>query len=268
MKSFLKKIIRLFLIRIFKLIDIDIDIAIARKKHKTDFTFVDRNTLESFYHNDNNMARYKKSLKLSGMEGTDQFLKQCRFYRLQQMLKSTLDKGIIGSVAECGCWKGHSTYIIAEILSDYNFEGKFNIFDSFEMGLSDKHQKDLNTRHKLSSDDIQNEKKLFSSHEDDLHKVLKPFNFYKLYKGWIPEKFNEVKDEEFIFVHLDVDLYQPTLDSLEFFYPRLKKGGVILLDDYGYTQFPGAKKCVDEFLSRNKCELFFSGSTGGCFILK
>ena len=268
MKRLLKNTVRSSVVHVSKLFNIDVDIAIARKSQKTDFVFVDRNTLESFYHNDESVVRYKEGLMRSGMEKTDHFLKQCRYYRLQQMLKSVLDKGITGSVAECGCWKGHSSYIIAEILAEYNYEGKFSIFDSFEMGLSDKHEKDINIRHKLSEEDIKKEKKLFASKESDLHKVLKPYDFYKIYKGWIPDRFNEVEEEEFIFVHLDVDLYQPTLDSLEFFYPRLKKGGVIVLDDYGYTQFPGAKKCVDEFLNRNECALFFAGSTGGCFIVK
>ena len=78
--------------------------------------------------------------------------------------------------------------------------------------------------------------------------------------GWIQDtldNFLEKENPKINFVHIDVDLYQPTLDSLEFFYPRLKKGGIIIVDDYGYTQFPGAKKCIDEFLSRNKCDLFY-----------
>jgi hypothetical protein len=37
-------------------------------------------------------------------------------------------------------------------------------------------------------------------------------------------------------LHLDVDLYKPTLDGLEFFYPRLKKNEVIIVD-YGFSQF-------------------------------
>jgi O-methyltransferase len=268
MKKFLKGVVRSSVIQISKIFNIDVNIAIASKKHKTDFVFVDRNTLESFYNLDDGVARYKEGLKRSGMEETDNFLKQCRYYRLQELLKSTLDKGIVGSVVECGCWKGHSSYIIADILSKYNYEGKFSIFDSFEMGLSDKHPKDNNIRHELSEEDVQKEKKQFASECGELHHVLKSFNFYKIYKGWIPDRFNEIENENFIFVHIDVDLYQPTLDSLNFFYPRMRKGGVIVIDDYGYTQFPGAKKCVDEFIDKNKCSLFFAGSTGGCFIIK
>jgi hypothetical protein len=202
------------------------------------------------------------------MEDTDNFFKQCRSYRLQQMLTQVLDSGLTGNVAECGCWKGHSSYVISTILKKYNFDQKFSIFDSFEGGLSDKKMEDLNTRKTMTELELTDEKLNFSSLESDLHMVLKSFDFYALFKGWIPERFSEVADQEFIFVHLDVDLYQPTMDGLEFFYSRLKKGGVIVVDDYGYTQFPGAKKSVDEFLAKNKCSLFFAGLTGGCFIIK
>jgi O-methyltransferase len=67
---------------------------------------------------------------------------------------------------------------------------------------------------------------------------LSEFPFVHLYKGWIPSRFIEVEDRQFSFVHIDVDLYEPILDSLNFF-PKLVKGGVIVFDDYGITQFPG-----------------------------
>jgi len=69
-------------------------------------------------------------------------------------------------------------------------------------------------------------------------------------------------------VHIDVDLYEPTLDSLNFFYPKLVKDGVIVCDDYGITQFPGAKKAVDEFLEKNNYKLFYEVPMGSCFIIK
>ena len=56
------------------------------------------------------------------------------------------------------------------------------------------------------------------------NEVLKDFDFVKIYKGWIPEKFNLVDNSKFSFVHIDVDLYEPTLKSLEFFFPRLEEG--------------------------------------------
>lgn len=245
-----------------------LNVVIAKKRHNMDLVFVDRNAVEAFYHKDEYVTLYYDGLHRTGMADTDNYFKQCRSYRLQQLLESVMHSDLSGNIAECGCWRGHSSYIIATILARYNFSGKFNIFDSFEGGLSDKNVQDENVRINLSAEDIEQEKQIFASAEADLHRALSGFDFYQLYKGWIPERFNEIESEEFIFVHIDVDLYRPTLDSLEFFYPRLIKGGVIVVDDFGYTQFPGAKTSVEEFLKGNECSLFLAEYTGGCFLIK
>jgi O-methyltransferase len=69
-------------------------------------------------------------------------------------------------------------------------------------------------------------------------------------------------------VHIDVDLYQPTLDSLEFFWPRLADGGFVVVDDYGSSQFPGATTATNEFLDKNKPSFFYKVPMGACFIIK
>src|SRR5437879_4756651 len=87
------------------------------------------------------------------------------------------------------------------------------------------------------------------------------------HKGWLPEKFQEVKDRRFSFVHIDVDLYQPTLDSLAFFYPRTTSGGIILSDDYAFITCPGQKKAMDSFFS-DKPEEIVALPTGQGFVIK
>ncbi len=46
-------------------------------------------------------------------------------------------------------------------------------------------------------------------------------------------------------LRLDTDWYESTKRELEVLWPRLVKGGVLLIDDYGHWQ--GARKAVDEF---------------------
>ena len=75
------------------------------------------------------------------------------------------------------------------------------------------------------------------------------------------------ENEKFIFVHIDVDLYQPIKDALEFFYSRTLESGIIVLDDYGAIDFPGAKKAVDEFL-QNKKDFFLPLPSGQAFLVK
>ena len=75
-----------------------------------------------------------------------------------------------------------------------------------------------------------------------------------------------MEHERFSFVHLDVDLYQPTMDSLEFFYGRMNPCSIILCDDYGFVTCPGAKKAMDSFFA-DKPEEIVSLPTGQGFVV-
>jgi len=229
---------------------------------------VDKNVWEPYFCHNHKMQLYFEGLKRSRNEWSDNFYKQLRFYSLQELVHYVLRQKLNGDFVECGVWKGHSAYMISSILSENEFTGKFHIFDSFEGGLSGKVDKDKNLRYELSGERIQKEVDMFHSTENQVKSCLKSFQFIHLYKGWIPSRFNEVEDKQFSFVHIDVDLYEPTLDSLNFFYPKLVKDGVIVCDDYGLTQFPGAKKAVDEFLEKNTCKIFYEVPMGACFIIK
>jgi predicted O-methyltransferase YrrM len=89
----------------------------------------------------------------------------------------------------------------------------------------------------------------------------------QLYTGWIPERFKEAAARRFRFVHIDVDLYEPTRDSLAFFYPRVEPGGIIVCDDYLFNTCPGATAAVDEYLA-DKPEKMLALSAGGGFLIK
>jgi O-methyltransferase len=55
--------------------------------------------------------------------------------------------------------------------------------------------------------------------------------------------------DEYAFVSLDVDLYQPILAGLEYFYPRLSAGGYIFIHDYNNARFSGVRMAVEAFLA-------------------
>lgn len=61
------------------------------------------------------------------------------------------------------------------------------------------------------------------------------------------EQRKESSEPCFALVSLDPDLYEPTLEGLRYFYPRLAPGGRILIHDYTSCQFEGVKMAVDEY---------------------
>ena len=70
-----------------------------------------------------------------------------------------------------------------------------------------------------------------------------------LVKGWIPDCFGAVDGPPRLSIsHIDVDLYQPTAEALEYCAGRTILGGMIVCDDYGFDTCPGARQAIDEFL--------------------
>lgn len=180
---------------------------------------------------------------------------QDRKYVLKEFTKHT--NLIDGDIAECGCFEGASAYFIASAAPDI----PFHIFDSFE-GLSapDDLDKNDNISHSYwKAGDL-------SSTTNKLNDTLSEFDKIILYKGWIPERFCDVKDKTFRLLHIDVDLYQPTIDSLKFFYPRMNKGGVIIMDDYGSTTCPGAFKAANDYMKDKKEHIIHMPTAQGMII--
>jgi hypothetical protein len=69
-------------------------------------------------------------------------------------------------------------------------------------------------------------------------------------KGYVPRTFSGLENERFAFVSLDMDLYKPQLAGMEFFIPRMSKGGVILVHDYYNPKFPTLKQAVAQVAER------------------
>ena len=163
---------------------------------------------------------------------------QDRKYTLRELARFT--RRVPGVMAECGCYEGASAYFLARERP----RTPLHLFDSFA-GLSEAGE------HDRRPDEAHFEWRsgVLSASEDTVRGVLREFPLVAIHKGWIPERFAEVAGERFSLVHIDVDLYQPTLDSLRFFYPRMSPGGVIVLDDYGFTSCPGATRAVEEFMT-------------------
>jgi O-methyltransferase len=192
------------------------------------------------------MADYRR-LSPSNLRSAD------RKFMLRSLL--ALIDHVPGDTAECGVYEGACSYVICRYFSGSN--RLHHAFDSFE-GLS---QPNLADGDYWRTGDL-------SVGEALARGNLAPFPNVRFYKGWIPETFSEVPaNTSFALVHIDVDLYQPTLDSLRFFYPKLNRGALVICDDYGFTTCPGATAACDEFLA-DKGEKLVHVPTGQAFLVK
>ena len=172
-----------------------------------------------------------------------------RFHSLAQLFRKTL--ALQGWVAECGCFRGLSSYVLCRLLklSDAGFNGRsFRIFDSFQ-GLSEPRPEDTVPDSDPQADKLRHmtRRGQFTAPIELVREALCDFPGIAFFPGWIPEAFPDEPAVRYRFVHVDVDVYQTTRDSLEYFYPRLVPGGILVCDDYGW---PGARKAVDDFSAR------------------
>lgn len=99
---------------------------------------------------------------------------------------------------------------------------------------------------------------MISSEYESVRKIFENDKNVKLYKGVFPDSGREVlQGKKISFVHLDVDTYQSTYDSLVFLYDKIEPGGVIIIHDYtNNPHTPGVKKAVDLFFKGKQDFLF------------
>lgn len=162
-----------------------------------------------------------------------------------------------GEIAECGCARGLSSFQLCAAFRKAHPEWQgetFHVFDSFE-GLSAPGEEDAIDASAAHGHNIAEHSSAgrFAVSRDivarNLHRL---FPRASLHAGWIPQVFVGQPERRYRFVHVDVDLYQPTRDSLHYFFPRLSPGGIIVTDDYIW---PGTRKAFHEFVSEHTLEL-------------
>ena len=175
-----------------------------------------------------------------------------RRYLVDQMLK--LIGHLPGDYVECGVYKGAMSYLLCEAAQR---SGKtVHLFDSFK-GLSAPGEHD-------GSHWVQGK---FNVTTEAVEQFLSDFKCYKIYKGWIPERFPDIADVRVSFLHVDVDLFDPTYDTIAFFYERMVPGGFIICDDYGVNTCHGATKAFDDFFA-HKPENVACLPTGQSLVIK
>lgn len=159
-----------------------------------------------------------------------------RISTLELIAEEIRQNNVAGAVAELGVYRGDFARYINEAFP----ERTLYLFDTFE-GFSKK-------------DILIEEAHDYSPGTQDfsdtsvgmvLDKMIRPENCI-IKKGYFPDSLEGLEDD-FAFVSLDADLYQPIFEGLKYFYPRLSKGGFIFIHDYNNAEYKGVKKAVTDY---------------------
>lgn len=138
-----------------------------------------------------------------------------------------------GALAEVGVFRGGTARVICEAMG----ARELHLFDTFA-GLPTPGS--IDTAFKAGE---------YSSSLESVQAYLVDFPEIHFHAGLFPDSAEPVRGLRFSFVHLDVDLYQSTLDGLAFFYPRMNRGAMLISHDY--VEFPAVRQAFDDYFSRS-----------------
>ena len=217
---------------------------------------------------------YKKKIKNLNFNLTDS---EKKIILLSDLLNKSPDDGVI---VECGVGVGFSLIVISHLTKNKIYA--FDSFEGFPEKVSEKDKSvsdtvDLNNvlkyskfHYKYMSEDIVKQNLIKNNIKNEYIQ-----NSIKMKKGFFPNSF-EGFNEKISFLHLDVDLYESYRECLNFFFPKVVKGGIITFDEYIDTKIDnskkgwnwhGAKIAIDEFVGDNNLHLL-SHPTGFKYVIK
>ncbi len=180
---------------------------------------------------------------------------------------------IEGDIVECGVGYGHSFFKLCCLSHLENKDRKIYGFDSFE-GFPEPSEEDDSPRNPKRGEwnvaTIETIEKLLTKEGRIETSFIK--RNVTMVKGFFEESLHQYHGNGIAFLHLDVDLYQSYKVTLEYLWPKVVKGGIVLFDEYkqyhASQRFPGASKAIDEFFGSVKNQIRFNKQADRYYIVK
>jgi hypothetical protein len=186
---------------------------------------------------------------------------QERLFSLISAVEYIERAGVRGDFVECGVWKGGSVMAMAlTLLRLQKQDRRIFLFDTFQ-GMVEPDQVDVDRSGESAAAEFSIRKEGNSAGSDwckaeidevraNVRSIGYPMDLFEFVQGKVEDTLPENAPETIALLRVDTDWYSSTLHELETLYPRLVRGGVLIIDDYGYWQ--GAQKATDEYFSQHQ----------------
>jgi hypothetical protein len=191
-----------------------------------------------FHHEFNNFPGYTSLFRgwVSGKRNSN-CGDMARFYFLYQNVQNVLAQGVEGDLVELGVHRGNSALLLAELGRAHGRTAY--LYDTFE-GFDARDLHGIDAAHPAQFSDTSVEGVL----------ALVGANSVVAVKGFFPQSLAQrALPDKIAVAHIDCDLHDPMKAGLEHFYPRLSKGGLLVMHDYSSGHWPGATRAVDDFFA-------------------
>ena len=178
--------------------------------------------------------------------------------------KYVLENSIEGDFVECGVWRGGNAIVAGEMFKLYSSEKHVWLFDTFQgmtepSALDKDHRGESAQLRYLTMQAETHNEWCYASLEEVTHNFStrnllgSRIHFVKgdvattLIKEQLPEKISVLR--------LDTDWFESTKVECEVLYPKISKGGIFIVDDYGH--WGGSRQAIDEYFEKFPPKPFF-----------
>jgi hypothetical protein len=181
-----------------------------------------------------------------------------RAYVLHKAIQHVVRQRIPGAIVECGVWRGGSSMMAAlTLVQAGDVSRDIILYDTFE-GMTRPTAEDLDASGQPAQETWEQNQRAgynewcYAPLEDvraNLRGTGYPGERIEFVRGKVEDTIPAKVPEQISVLRLDTDWYQSTRHELEHLYPRVSRGGVLLIDDYG--AWAGARHAVDEYFERH-----------------
>nr|WP_285817630.1 TylF/MycF/NovP-related O-methyltransferase [Echinimonas agarilytica] len=137
-----------------------------------------------------------------------------------------------GDFVECGCYRGYTAKVVADLVGFSDMNRQYWLYDVFNPETI------MGSHNASISDPFEFVKKRFEA-----------YNNVNVIKGYVPSSFEQGMPEKVALLHIDMNHAEAELGALEHLFERVVSGGVIVLDDYGWTAYKAQTVVEDGWLN-------------------
>jgi len=179
-----------------------------------------------------------------------------RCYELWSLVEQSAK--LEGSLLEVGVWKGGTGALIAARARLSGIADPVYLCDTFR-GIVKASEHDLHVDGAYADTSAELVRRFLDGLKLENVEVL---------EGIFPEETaKQIPQSRFRFCHIDVDVYQSAKDVLEWVWPKLVVGGMVVYDDYGGEGCEGIVRHVREQMSKSD-RIFLHNLNGHAAFIK
>lgn len=202
--------------------------------------------------------RFMQSYRSSAQNDQEKSL----FWRLHTLAWAAQNAlNVDGDFVECGVFEGFSSEVICKYLGFQDLPRRYFLYDTFS-GLPEQ----------TSTEDERNKWPSYKKIDGEAlyRRVCEKFSMYgnvRVVRGIVPDSFREAAPEKIAFLHIDMNSERAEMLALEHLFDKVVPGGMIVLDDFGWTSHVNQTKAELAFM-RERGHPILELPTGQGLVLK